>query len=133
MTAEHELTAWTQNLADADFVHQHVVDVQAAQDAGPATKAITLTFALVGLCLHLEHGWNGRAVQRAHMQLARAGKQWPHFPQPAERGAMRSADILARPEAERVAAIDVWCAEIWAAYRATHAEVRALLAAHRIV
>ncbi|MBS0659857.1 MAG: hypothetical protein JSR82_16580 [Verrucomicrobia bacterium] len=133
MTADHELTAWTQNLADVNFVHQHVVDVQAAQQAGPATKPITLTFALVGLCLHLEHGWSGRAVQRAHMQLARAGKQWPQFPQPDERGTMSAADVVARPESERVAAIDAWCAEVWAAYGECHRAVEELLRAHRIV
>lgn len=52
---------------DAFFIHQVAVDAYAAQHAGPASKTITIAFALIGLCLLLERGYTGKAVQRAHM------------------------------------------------------------------
>ena len=58
MLSEHQaydrLCAYTLNRGDAAFIHQHVVDAFAAQHAGGHTKAITITFALVGLYLHVE-------------------------------------------------------------------------------
>ena len=62
--AYHEVCAYTLSLGDAAFVHQHVVDAWAARRATPVTKPIAFFFALVGLYLHLEHGWTGRAVQK---------------------------------------------------------------------
>ena len=50
---------------DAFFIHQVAVDAYAAQHAGPASKTITIAFALIGLCLLLERGYTGKAVQRA--------------------------------------------------------------------
>jgi len=60
------LCAYTLTRGDAAFIHQHVVDAFAAQSADEATKPITLTFALVGLYLHVERQFTGREVQRAH-------------------------------------------------------------------
>jgi len=36
--AYHELCAYTLSLGDAEFIHQHVVDAFAAQDATPSTR-----------------------------------------------------------------------------------------------
>lgn len=127
----HELCAYTLSLGDAAFRHQHVVDAQAADEA---TKPIKLTFGLVGLCLLLEHGWNGREVQQAHMDLAKQRKDWPRFPLPEERGAMTAVDVLAQPEGEaRNAAIVEWCREVWGAYGECHGAVAALLRAQGLL
>lgn len=69
--AYHELQCYTLAHGDVEFIHQHVVDVWAAQHADETTKPIGLAFALVGLYLHVERGVSGRQVQRVHMALAR--------------------------------------------------------------
>lgn len=127
-TAYHELCAYTLGHGGRAFVHQHVVDAWAAQRATAGTKPIALTFALVGLYLHLERGFTGREVQRAHMVLARVRRPWPTFAPPAARGAITAADVLAAaPGLARDAAIDAWCAAVWAAYAESRAAVMALL------
>jgi len=131
--AYHALCAWTLSLRDEAFVHQHVVDAHTAQTAGPAQQGIGLTFALVGLHLYCERDFDGRAVQRVHALLARRGRDWPAFPLPAERGALRAGDVLAAPAGEpRERAIRSWCANVWRAYGDAHAGVAALLREHDI-
>ncbi len=131
--AFHELCAYTLNLADAAFTHQHVVDAFAAQCADDTTKPIKLTFALVGLYLHLDHGLKGREVQRVHLRLAQQKEQWPIFPQPQDRGQMQASDVLAFPAGdERIRAIDAWCAIVWESYRESHHAVAAFLRARDI-
>ena len=71
---------------DAFFIHQVAVDAYAAQHAGPASKPITVAFALIGLCLLLERGHTGKAVQRAHMRSPSRSKSWPSFDPPDYRG-----------------------------------------------
>ena len=131
--AYDELCAYTLSHQSSDFIHQHVVDVFAAQHADSSTKPIAVAFALVGLCLQLERGFSGREVQRAHMTLANRSKSWPRFPLPIERGLVTAVDVLAAPPgATRDAAIHDWCASVWSAYADQAPAVRALLAEHRI-
>lgn len=131
--AYHELCAYTLTLGDAAFLHQVVVDAWAAQRAGPVTKPIALCFALVGLHLHVDRGWTGRRVQRAHMTLARRPEPWPAFPLPEGRGTMTTPDVLAAPPgAARDTAISRWAASVWGAFAGSRATVEALLARHGI-
>jgi len=124
----HELCFYTLAHGDAAFIHQHVVDAFAAQHADQDTKPIKVAFALFGLCLHLEKGYSGREVQRAHMQLAKRRKQWPTFILPAACGVVTVTDVLAAaPGPARDAAIERWCVSVWEAWRASHAQVRELL------
>src|SRR2546423_5435861 len=109
LDAYHELCAYTLTHGDAEFIHQHVVDAFAAQRATPSSKPIGVTFALVGLYLHVEKQYSGRHVQRVHMQLARRKRTWPTFVLPPNRGAMTAVDVMAapaRPEGGR--AIPEW-------------------------
>ena len=121
--ALNDLTAWTLSLRDGGFIHQHVVDAWAAQHADGNSKPIGVAFALIGLYLHLEKGWSGREVQRAHMQLGQphgrgpGRKDWPRFPLPKDRGRVTIHDVMAAPESERAAAIDRWCRSVWEAWR----------------
>jgi len=133
MTAEEqahqELQAYTLGHGDPAFIHQHVVDAWAAQHADERSKPIGLTFALVGLYLHVEKGLSGRQVQRVHMELARRTRDWPSFPLPGERGAVTAIEVMAAPAgAERDRAIDAWCVSVWEAYGESHREVAELLA-----
>ena len=129
--AYDELAAYTLTHGDAAFIHQHVVDAFAAQYATDATKPISVAFALIGLYLHVERGFTGRQVQRAHMMLARRSRSWPVFTLPGTRGAMTAADVLAAPAGpERDRAISVWCASVWSAYAKIAPEVAALAREH---
>lgn len=126
--AHEQLQCYMLAHGDPAFPHQHVVDAWTAQHANEKTKAIALTFALVGLHLHLDRGRSGRQVQQAHMRLARRKREWPPFPLPGQRGSLTAIDVMmaaAGPERDR--AVDAWCASVWDAYAASHAAVAALL------
>ena len=111
------LYAYTLERGDAAFVHQHVVDALCAQDADASTPPMRLVFALVGLYLHVERGSTGRHVQRVHAALAKQRPMWPTLSLPASRGAFTAHDVLAAPAGPaRDAAVDAWCASVWAAY-----------------
>jgi hypothetical protein len=134
MTAYDELQAYTLAHGGPAFIHQHVVDAWAAQHADEQTKPIALTFALVGLHLHLERGFSGRQVQRAHSTLARHKRSWPSFALPRERGSVTASRVMAAPAGpERDQAIDVWCASVWAAFGDNHRAVAELVEEHGIV
>lgn len=132
--AYHELCAYTLTLGDAAFVHQHVVDAWAAQAAHAGSKPIAVAFALAGLYLHLERGFTGRDVQRAHMQMARRRHDWPTFALPDARGTVTARDVLAAaPGAERDAAIGLWCASVWEPWSPQRDAIIAFLRQHRVV
>jgi Family of unknown function (DUF5946) len=123
-----ELCAYTIAHAEPAFIHQHVVDAWAAQNAGPDTKPVALTMALVGLYLHVEQRMNGLKVQRAHMQLAKKKREWPEFDVPAERGRLTASDVMARPEGpERDRAIHDWAVSVWRAFSGNRAAIVQLL------
>lgn len=116
-----ELSAYTLQLGDPEFIHQHVVDAHAAQTARPDGKPIEITFALVGLYLMIEKGFTGRQVQRAHMRIARRNRAWPTFDLPAERGSIRVTDVVRHePGDARNRAIHAWARCVWEAYGANH-------------
>ena len=132
--AYDELQGYTLGLGDERFIHQHVVDAWMAQHADGRTKPIGLTFALVGLYLHVQRGFSGRQVQRAHMFLARSKTAWPSFPLPEKRGSMTAAEIIAaQPGPERNRAIHAWCVSVWEPYRGSHQAVGELLKLHGVI
>jgi Family of unknown function (DUF5946) len=124
----HDLSLYTLSHGDLFFIHQVAVDVYAAQHAGPDSKNITIAFALVGLCLLLEHGYTGKHVQQAHMRFAKQSKQWPSFDPPAQRGNVTVADVLrAEPGSERDTALIQWATSVWTAWQQAHPAVRTLI------
>jgi len=130
----HELCGYTLTHYDPAFIHQHVVDAFAAQSANERTKPIALTFALVGLYLHIEKGFSGKRVQQAHQSLARVKREWPTFPLPVDRGTVTAADVMAAaPGPERDKMIDTWCVSVWNAYHSSHEAVACLLHERGIV
>ncbi len=133
-SAYQTLCAYTLSRGDQEFIHQHVVDAFAAQLADDRTKPIQLTFALVGLCLAVEHGLSGRQVQRVHMQLGQRKQTWPTFALPAERGATSASWVVLAPEGEqRDRAIHAWCRDVWSAYSTERPKVEELLRQHGII
>lgn len=126
--AYDELQCYTLAHGGQAFIHQHVVDAWTAQHADERTKPIGLTFALVGLYLHVERGFSGRQVQRVHMTLARHKRSWPSFALPQERGSITASQVIAAPAGlERDHAIDAWCASVWDAFGESHRAVAELL------
>jgi hypothetical protein len=130
--AFHELCYYTLGHGAPAFIHQHVVDTFAAQDANRHDKPIRLAFALVGLYLHVEKGFTGREVQLAHMKLGRMKQQWPIFQIPESRGPIDAATVLAAPINERDEMIHVWCCSVWNAFRDQRGDIEKLLAEHGI-
>jgi hypothetical protein len=115
------------------FILQHVVDAFGAQSADHDSKPIRVVFALVGLYLYVEKGFDGRQVQQAHQRLARRRRDWPHVHLPVDRGRMTAADVLAAPAGvERDEAIGAWCAAVWTACGGSREMVTALLREHQI-
>ena len=126
--AYDQVRYYTLSLGDPAFIHQHVVDAFVAQHADENTKPIAITFALVGLYLHVEKGFTGQQVQRAHMELAREKRAWPAFALPVDRGAMTVMDVAAAPAGpQRDRAIHEWCVSVWRAYGDEHAALADLL------
>ncbi len=129
--AYDELQCYTLAHGDSAFIHQHVVDAWIAQHADERTKSIALTFALVGLYLHVEKGFSGRQVQETHMNLAQHKRNWPSFTLPRERGSITASGVMAKDAGpERDQAIDEWCASVWEAFRESRQAVVELLAEH---
>ena len=118
----------TQHVLELGRWHQLLVDTYAAQHAGPLTPRIGTAFALIGLQLTLEDGWDGLQVRDAHQRLAAASKDWPAFPAPASRGELTVFDLaIARSPEAHVERLRAWATAVWAAWAASHDRVRALL------
>jgi hypothetical protein len=126
----NELSLYTLEHAKGDpsFIHQYVVDAFAAQNADEKTKPIKITFALVGLYLHLEKNYTGKRVQEVHMKMGRKKRQWPEFDFPNERGNIRVADVLkAEPGEKRDKMIEAWCASVWKTWESNREKIVKLL------
>ena len=122
------LYAYTLAHTGVGFVHQHVVDAMAAQDADDATTPRQLIFALVGLYLHVERHESGRYVQRVHAALAQQRVSLPAIALPVDRGAITAADVLATAAGpERDAMISTWCASVWSAYASARLQIVGLV------
>ena len=123
-----QLLYYTLTHPDPAFIHQLVVDAFTAQQADNSTKPIAIVFALVGLHLHIDKGYSGKAVQQAHIQLAKQRKHWPVLPLPEERGDITVADVVAtKPGDERDALIESWCKSVWNAYHSVQDQIRAFV------
>ncbi len=122
------LCAYTLTLGDPAFIHQHVIDAFAAQNATDTSRPIHVAFALVGLYLHVERGFTGRQVQQVHQQLARHRGNWPSFTLPRTRGQLTAIDVMKAPEGpKRDRAIHEWCTAVWDAFAGNLTVVISLL------
>jgi hypothetical protein len=114
-SAYDELYVYT--MGRRNFILQHVVDAQQAQTATQDNKPMGLVFSLVGLYLHVEKGFTGAEVQKAHQKLSRQKRQWPSIQLPQSRGSITAVDVMAAPAGpERDTAIDRWCDTVWKAF-----------------
>lgn len=119
----YALMAYTLELRDQAFIHQHVVDAYTAQHAVKNSKPMGVVFALVGLYLHVEKGFTGRQVQRVHMELA-CRKEWPRMEVPLDFGLIDVGDVMAAtagPERDRQ--IHDWCRSVWEAWKGSRSQI----------
>jgi hypothetical protein len=124
---------YTYTMGRPNFILQHVVDANIAQTASAASKPIGVIFGLAGLYLHLERGFTGAQVQRAHTTLAARKRQWPAIALPEQRGAITPHDVMAVPAgAERDAAIDRWCQSVWNEFQNSRDTIIGLLQEYHI-
>jgi hypothetical protein len=110
--------------------HQLLVDTYAAQHAGASSPPLATAFALIGLHLALEEGWDGIQVRDAHQSLARRYREWPRFERPGGLDAgLTIGDLaLAGSPEEHVATLRAWASEVWVAWRPAAGAVREVLA-----
>jgi hypothetical protein len=108
--------------------HQLLVDTYAAQHVGEISPRIGPAFALIGLHLALDRGWDGPAVRDAHQSLAARNRDWPAF-EPPRRPAWRTIGDLALATSvdEHVEVLRSWATDVWAAWRPAHALVRSIV------
>lgn len=124
----NELSYYTLAHGDTVFIHQHVVDAYGAQHVSQSGSTIGAAFTLAGLYLAVERRFTGRQVQKMHMMMAQASKQWPRFDAPDDVGPMTIADVLAvEAGPSRDEAIMRWCASVWTAWSSEHERVRAMV------
>ena len=124
----NELSYYTLAHGDPAFIHQHVVDAYGAQHVRQSGSTIGAAFTLAGLYLAVERRFTGRQVQKMHVLMARASKQWPRFDPPDDVGPLTVADVLAvEAGPSRDEAIMRWCASVWTAWSSEHERVRAMV------
>ena len=125
----NELSCYTLAHGDPKFIHQHLVDAYGAQHVPQSKSTIGAAFALAGLYLAIEHRFTGRQVQKMHMVMARASKQWPRFDPPKGLGPLAVADVLAvEPGPGRDQELMDWCQSVWAAWSSEHGRVKEMVA-----
>jgi hypothetical protein len=124
----NELSYYTLAHGDPAFIHQHVVDAYGAQHLRQSSSTIGAAFALAGLYLAVERSFTGRQVQKMHMLMARASKQWPRYDPPDDLGPLTVGDVIAVQAGPlRDEAIMRWCASVWTAWSAERDRVREMV------
>lgn len=124
----YDVSFYTLGKRDPFFLHQVLVDADGAQHYKMGAPRIGLAFALIGLCLVLEHDYSGKDVQNAHIRLAAKRKDWPQFEPSTQKTPLTIADVLAAPPGdERDAVMMQWAAAVWDTYTHEQQHVREML------
>lgn len=123
----HELSIYTLQLRDTEFIHQLIVDAYAAQHASKNMPHVTATFALIGLYLVCNHGYTGKQAQRAHMILANKTKDWPQFLPDCRKAELTVVDVLDCSDDIKKEMIRKWAKAVWDSWEHQHARVKELV------
>ena len=109
--------------------HQTTTDAYLLQHVSPATKPLSMCFALNTLYLVLERGWSGLEGRAAHGHLVDTvpRDEWVLYDVPASVGDVTVLDAaLATTPPEQAAAVERWGRSVWAAWSHVHDDVRAM-------
>ena len=71
--AYEELSYYTFTHKDSSFIHQHIVDAFAAQNADNDTKPITIVFARSAFT-YVEKNYSGEDIQKKHIGASKKTK-----------------------------------------------------------
>ncbi|WP_308637242.1 DUF5946 family protein [Paenibacillus silvisoli] len=117
----NQLSYYTIAHGQPEFIHQLALDSYGAQHSGGTARPITTAFSLIGLYLVVEHGFTGKQVQQAHMQLARAKTDWPVLSPPKGDAVMTIQDVLRAEAGEpRDTKIRQWVHAAWSSWAHAH-------------
>ncbi len=120
-----ELSSYTLTEANQEFIHQYIVDAYGAQHSGGITKNITTIYALIGLCLMIDHGLTGKQIQKVHMRMPK--RKWDKLDAPTDYRWMTIKDVLQeKNSSERKALIRQWAISVWESWKRYHGYVRNL-------
>jgi Family of unknown function (DUF5946) len=111
--------------------HRLTVDAYAVQHPGePSEHAIRSVSAhLVGLYLVLDRGVGGRAATAALRAVVAHPERFAWLEPPRPNGRVTVVEVAAaRDQAEHAAAVERWARDVWGAWAAHHAAIRALAA-----
>jgi Family of unknown function (DUF5946) len=121
MELYYQLSLYTSTHGYETFIHQLALDAYGAQHSGGGMRPVTTAFSLIGLYLAAVHGFTGRQVQQAHMELGRLGTEWPELTPPSSSGAVTVQDVLrAEAGAARDAKIQAWVRSVWESWAHAH-------------
>lgn len=119
--AYNQLSFYTLSHKGQDFIHQHVVDAFTIQTANEHTKPIAITYALIGVYLHVEKKYTGKQVQLAHISMSKKSKVFDTIKLPEKRGDINIFDVInVTNGSERDELIHLWCKSIWEALSSQH-------------
>lgn len=121
-----DLSSYTLGKPDASFIHQHVVDVYAAQHAGSNMKNITTVFSLIGLYYAIVHGFNGKQVQRVHALLSHRKYNWGELHPPDNTAySLNVFDVMKeQPGENRDEMIRKWMNDVWECWSHQHVWIK---------
>jgi hypothetical protein len=107
-------------------VHSLCVDVYMAQHPGvPGRQASQSVWVhLVGLCLSLEHGFDGPASARAKARLAGPDAAFTWLEPPASLGDVTVQDVISTARAGDSSAARRWADSVWQAWSPHRSEIR---------
>jgi hypothetical protein len=115
-------------IADAALSQAHLLasDAYPAQHPGvPGRQSSQSVWVhLVGLCLTLEHGFDGVASARAKGRLAAADARFDWLEPPDSLGELTVLDVLAAAPEDHVATVRRWAEAVWAAWAPHHDAIR---------
>ncbi|MBP3965976.1 DUF5946 family protein [Paenibacillus lignilyticus] len=121
----NQLSYYTTSHGQPEFIHQLALDAYGAQHSGGITRSITTAFSLIGLYLVVEHGFTGKQVQQAHMELGRKKITWPELTPPPTSAAITIQEVLQAEAGEsRDAMIHQWVHEVWNSWSHAHSWVK---------
>ena len=115
----NQLSGYTMSVGDTFFIHQLAVDSYGAQHSGGVTKDITTFYALIGLCLAVEHNFSGRQVQLVHMKIPK--QKWEKLNPPKQSASITVATVLeADTDDKRDELIRAWAKSVWESWAEYH-------------
>ncbi|MBI3233116.1 MAG: serine/threonine protein kinase [Bacteroidetes bacterium] len=118
-----QLSYFTISQHDVFFIHQLAVDSYGAQHSGGVTKDITTFYALIGLCLAVEHNFTGRQVQMVHMKIPK--QKWEKLSPMKQNFSITVATVLEADIGEaRNILIKKWANSVWESWSEYHEFIR---------